>query len=238
MTVGYCAECEDTAASFSCPECDDLYCDLCFQAQHRSGSRLKHRKIPLATSNNAPDSPPRNTDTRKPLFLFAAAAVPSSPAITPAEVEGHIVYDDKVDMDNAEKNVNNVSDCRRMSTAMSEAPAEMSRDTQLLLQRAKFIPMRLSESERVLFDLLDAALNVSEYTDKVDILSYQSPVKRMVTELTDVFNIMSGMMVASDFRNGRKRILGQKYSDNAEFFQAVFEIGRRYKIMNPGMDTS
>ncbi|OQS06198.1 hypothetical protein THRCLA_01758 [Thraustotheca clavata] len=194
---GMCVECEDTDASVSCLDCGDLYCDLCFQAQHRSGRRAKHRTAPLQTASVRPSS---------------AQVIESTPAVpTPAPVAA------------VEK-----------KEAVEVAPRSVNvKDGQVVVTKAKFIPMRLSEDERVLFNLLDASLNVSEYTDKVDILSYRSPVKRIVSELTDLFNIMSGMMVASNFRNGKKMVLGRKYQDNADFFKSVFEIGRRYKIMNP-----
>ncbi|KAF0694170.1 Aste57867_14930 [Aphanomyces stellatus] len=204
--LSMCIECEDTEASLSCEECADLYCDLCFQAQHRSGTRAKHTKTPL-------QAPP--TDA-------AAASPPPAPVVsdaTPLAQAPIHQLDDPAD-----------------DFVMDEAT--LAKETQLVLRRAKFIPMRLTEAERVQFNLLDAGLNVSEYTDKVDILSYRSPVKRILTELTDLFNIMSGMMVASDFRNGKKKIAGQKYHDNADFFKSVFEIGRRYKIMNPGASSS
>ena len=49
------------------------------------------------------------------------------------------------------------------------------------VERAKFIPMRLTLSERKYLRLLEAALQVSEYTDKIDTIGYgYSKPKRIV----------------------------------------------------------
>ncbi|KAG5370937.1 UPF0652 protein [Yarrowia sp. E02] len=103
----------------------------------------------------------------------------------------------------------------------------------LLKERAKDVPVRLTYDERKLLRLLEAALNVSEYTDKVDILSYTSKAKRIVAQLREMCSIMAALVVATDMKTGQALFENKNFSDNAEWFQTVFEIGRRYKIMNP-----
>lgn len=93
--------------------------------------------------------------------------------------------------------------------------------------------MRLNQEERRLLRLLEAALNVSEYTDKVDILTYSRKSQRIHTQIKDICAILSGLLVAQDYRRGQDLIRDKNFKDNEEFFQAVFEVGRRYKIMNP-----
>ena len=55
----------------------------------------------------------------------------------------------------------------------------------------------------------------------------------MVVQLKQICAILSGLVVASDFRLGQEMLVEREFSDNAEWFQSVFEIGRRYKIQNP-----
>lgn len=103
-----------------------------------------------------------------------------------------------------------------------------------MTEKAKFIPVRLSRHERKLLRLCESALNVSEYTDKVDIWGYGSKMQRVHGQLRDICAILSGLLVACDYDEGQALINGSRdFKDNEEFFQTVFEIGRRHKIMNP-----
>lgn len=125
---------------------------------------------------------------------------------------------------------------RDEDSEMSDEAGPKSIEPQLLsiLQRnINFIPVRLSHDERRLLHLLEAALSVSEYTDKVDILSYSSKAKRIVQQLKEICSILAGLVVASDLKKGQKLVQDREFSDNAEWYQTVFEIGRRYKVMNP-----
>jgi len=100
-------------------------------------------------------------------------------------------------------------------------------------ERTKYIPIRLSLSERKLLRLCEAALNVSEYVDKVDILTWKSKTGRIHEQIRDICAILSGLAVAADYEVGQKMIKDRSFEDNAEFFSTVFEIGRRHKILNP-----
>lgn len=102
-------------------------------------------------------------------------------------------------------------------------------------ERAKYIPMRLSQSERKMLRLLEGALNVSQYTDVVDVLSYSRlrTKQRIHQQIIDLCSVLSGLMVASDYAAGQELITNRDFADNDAFFQAVFEIGRRHKIANP-----
>ncbi len=104
--------------------------------------------------------------------------------------------------------------------------------TPWFLERAKYIPVRLTLAERKLLRLLEAALSVSEYTDRVDILSYVSKGKRIVAQIKELCAILSGLVLAADYQAGQALFQDRAFEQNAAFFQRVFELGRRHKIMN------
>lgn len=102
------------------------------------------------------------------------------------------------------------------------------------VQRAKFIPLRLVLSERKYLRLLEAALNVSEYTDKIDTIGYGlSKTKRIVQQIKELCAILSGLVLSADYKQGQELFTDRDFAANDEFYQFLFELGRRHKIMNP-----
>ncbi|KAI9025671.1 hypothetical protein DFJ74DRAFT_604886 [Hyaloraphidium curvatum] len=101
------------------------------------------------------------------------------------------------------------------------------------VERSKYIPVRLTLNERKYLRLLEAALDVSEYTDKIDVLTYSSKTKKMVAQIRELCSILAGLVVACDFQVGQELFKDRDFATNEDFFQNVFELGRRHKTMNP-----
>jgi len=118
---------------------------------------------------------------------------------------------------------------------VTDTPAASSQQTQMqeFIERTKYIPLRLTLPQRKLLRLCEATLNVSEYTDKVDILTWKSKTGRIHEQIRDICAILSGLAVAADYEVGQKMIKDRTFEENSEFFSTVFEIGRRHKILNP-----
>lgn len=74
---------------------------------------------------------------------------------------------------------------------------------------------------------------MSEYTDRIDVYVFRNKAQRIHAQLRDICSILSGLMVACDYEAGQQLIVGRQFKDNAAFFQCLFEIARRHKIMNP-----
>lgn len=217
-----CVECEDTEASKYCESCmKDPYCDLCFQAQHRSGNRKKHQSFPL---EGGADSSPQHLSPSEELeevpvpiastSLQSASETPLVPGIEDSQVAQETTPTTVV----ASSTKSVVLDLKHPN-----------------LSRAKNVALRLSTEERVYLSLLNAALSVSEYTDNVDVIgSYRSSSsRRILREWNEILGCISGMAVVNHFNRGKKLMLDKSFHDNEVFFKEIFEIGRRYKIMNP-----
>lgn len=113
-------------------------------------------------------------------------------------------------------------------------PSEGSSVGQWFVERAKFIPVRLTLGERKYLRLLEAALNVSEYTDKIDTIGFQlSKAKRIVHQIRELCAILGGLVLSADYKQGQELFSDRDFAANEEFYQEVFELGRRHKIMNP-----
>lgn len=100
------------------------------------------------------------------------------------------------------------------------------------MERCQYIPLRLTSEERLLLKVLENTLNVSEYTDNVDTVSRKAKSILVMEELIQIFSISSGLMLCADLVGGRS-IVGNSIPENGAFFRRLFEVGRRYKIMNP-----
>ena len=104
---------------------------------------------------------------------------------------------------------------------------------------ASVVPLRISDSERALLNVVEGALDVCEYTDNVDVtnrygwggsLNKHGTIKR---ELEEVFSLLAGLCISAKYKTGVKLVRDRSFIENAAWYAKVFEIGRRYKIMNP-----
>jgi hypothetical protein len=100
------------------------------------------------------------------------------------------------------------------------------------LQQARTTPLRLTKSECSLLHVLEGALAVSEYSDKVDTVSQHKSI-RIEIQLGDAFAIISGLVVTSECKLGQALVEGKRVTDNAQLFEEIFEVGRRYAIAEP-----
>ncbi|KAF8165631.1 hypothetical protein B0H34DRAFT_689871 [Crassisporium funariophilum] len=216
VAEGYCVECEDQPAEVLCETCADAYCEVCFAAQHRKGSRKGHVVKPLST---------REKKKAKANGVHGTEAEASAADGELMKVDGSDDSDDE--------------DWERVVPGsaievLGAQPAVGANVGEWFIERAKFIPLRLTLPERKFLRLLEAALSVSEYTDKIDTLGFGlSKAKRIVHQIRELCAIMSGLLLSADYKKGQELFTDRDFQANAEFYQQVFELGRRHKIMNP-----
>lgn len=220
-TAGYCVECEDQPAQIRCDDCQDDYCEVCFAAQHRKGTRRKHVSKPLAV--HPPRKPPNEQNGN---------------STEAREEEKTDEGDEDVDMtDESDMELERVGTglpTSPVKNALGTQPAVGSKVGDWFVERSKYIPLRLSLGERKYLRLLDAALQVSEYTDKIDTIGFGlSKTKRIVSQIRELCAILSGLVLSADYKLGQSLFTDRDFQKNEHFYQDIFELGRRHKIMNP-----
>ncbi|KAF9006664.1 hypothetical protein BDQ17DRAFT_1352168 [Cyathus striatus] len=217
LVEGYCVECEDQPAQVMCETCSDPYCDVCFAAQHRKGSRKRHAVKPLA-----------GLQKRAKVDQSEHAANKEETDGESMKVDGAEAGSDDDDDDWERVASGTAFEITGAQPAVGESVGEW------FIERAKYIPVRLNLAERKFLRLLEAALQVSEYTDKIDTIGFGlSKAKRIVHQIRELCAIMSGLVVAADYKQGQELFSDRDFQANAEFYQQIFELGRRHKIMNP-----
>jgi hypothetical protein len=108
----------------------------------------------------------------------------------------------------------------------------------------QYIPIRLTDEERQMLAVLENALNVSEYTDHVDVFSRKSKVcvsqvsttvstqhdidlllqlERMMDQLAEILTLASGLQLCNNLVKG-EQLLARKLRENVPFFQDMFEV--------------
>lgn len=112
-----------------------------------------------------------------------------------------------------------------MSKIASAVSAKTSSSSDI--NRFKYIPMRLSEEERRMLNVLLSALEVCEYTDVVDVTfshTRKSKYSRIIESLVDILSISSGLMLANNLTKGESLVAGKSLNDNVPFFSDLFEV--------------
>ena len=86
--------------------------------------------------------------------------------------------------------------------------------------------------ERKMLRLVEATMACCDYTTEVD-KPFKSSTRRTHAQLKGVTSVFRGMVTSCDYGAGQTLVKEDNYSDYAVFFQQMFEIARRHKIMNP-----
>ena len=191
-----CVECQDQPFDLKCLICNDLFCKVCFDFIHKSGSRLLHSTLPDLASFAAPPSDSIDTN----IATLSDSIDTNIPTTAPTLDDD---YDPTLIIHNS---------------------------TPISINRASFIPLRLTYDELKYLRLLEAALDVSNYTDQVDVLSFTSKSRRIVVLIKELCGLLAGLLVASDYKAGQDLFQNRDYKQNEQFFQQIFELGRRNKI--------
>ncbi|KAK2950415.1 putative UPF0652 like protein [Blattamonas nauphoetae] len=211
-----CSECEDHPMTLFCLQCQDGFCSECFHAFHRKGGRKAH------TTQSFEDN--------AQLYVAQSVERMRQPTHSPSK---------QVDpTTNPFHQAKAVVSFNKQSTTVSDIftvpPSVLPPSVKYRwIVRAATIPLRLDEGEKSDLDILEAALNVSEYTDHIDVYSRGDKSLKIVKYFEELCAIVSGLAISRHYKTGQQLVKDKQFSKYADFFQHMFEVGRRYKVMNP-----
>eukprot|EP01032_Pedospumella_encystans_P017358 gene17358-19781_t len=99
-------------------------------------------------------------------------------------------------------------------------------------ERAKYIPVRLTYEERKSLRLVNAAINVSDYTTAVDV-AFKNKARRHHVQLQQIVAFLSGLLAATNYDVGQNVLQDRNFIPYEKDIKNMLEIARRYKITNP-----
>ena len=67
---------------------------------------------------------------------------------------------------------------------------------------------------------------------RVDVF-FKNPAKGIHTRAEEISAMLSSLAVSTNYETGQEMVVDGSFGESQEYFQAVFEVGRRYKVMNP-----
>jgi len=103
---------------------------------------------------------------------------------------------------------------------------------QYMVERAKYIPLRLTYEERKALRLVCAAINVSDYTTAIDI-PFKHKARRHHAQLQYIVAFLTALIASENYQNGQQFLEDRNLQAYEPFLQTILEIARRYKITNP-----
>eukprot|EP01095_Lingulamoeba_sp_RSL-Kostka_P009020 TRINITY_DN3077_c4_g2_i2.p1 TRINITY_DN3077_c4_g2~~TRINITY_DN3077_c4_g2_i2.p1 ORF type:complete len:632 (-),score=224.65 TRINITY_DN3077_c4_g2_i2:123-2018(-) len=201
----YCIECLDHPMVYYCENCEDNFCQICFEAQHRKGNRAKHTvkiigEVVLRNSNNDNDND--NDDG------------------TDEELEN-----DEDFMKDDEEPDDYMLNFRERAKYIP---------VRLTLQERKHLRLvesMLSCSEYT--TKIDSVIPSMSSNNSVNKAGSGLSAKRMYQQLQHICALFSGLAIAVDYKIGQQILKNRDYHVNEQFFKEILELGRRHKIMNP-----
>ena len=104
--------------------------------------------------------------------------------------------------------------------------------SEIMSERAKYIPVRLTYEERKSLRLVNAAINVSDYTTAIDI-EFKNKSRRSHLQLQYIVAFLSGLLAATSYELGQEVLSDRNFVPHADLIKTLLEIARRYKITNP-----
>lgn len=107
-----------------------------------------------------------------------------------------------------------------------------SATSESMLERAKYIPIRLTYEERKGLRLVSAAVNVSDYTNTVDVV-FKNKARRPHVQLQQIVAFLSSVVAATGYDDGQVVLRDRDFVPYEKLIRKNLEIARRYKITNP-----